>query len=112
MTYDPYHRYPACVDALMFAADLRTPIPCVIRNISEGGALLTLDEPVPLPRRIYLTLSKGAQVLECEVRWRNSNRMFGVRFSGSNSPETRRALLDSCAFTTKTGRPARKVVNS
>jgi hypothetical protein len=105
MTYDPYDRYPACVDALMFAGDLRSPINCVIRNVSEGGALLALDRPVQLPKRIYLTLSKGAQVLECEVRWRSSNRLFGVRFSPNNSPEARRALVETCAFS----RPAPRV---
>ena len=99
MTYDPYERYPAHVDALMFAGDLRSHINCVIRNISEGGALLALDRPVQLPKRIYLALSKGAQVLECEVRWRNSNRLFGVRFSPNNSPEAQRALIDACVLT-------------
>ena len=107
MTYDPYDRYPACVDALMFAGDLRTPINCVIRNVSEGGALLALDRPVQLPKRIYLALSKGAQVLECDVRWRSSNRLFGVRFSPNNSPEARRALVETCAFT----KPAHRVKN-
>ena len=105
MTYDPYDRYPARVDALMFAGDLRSPINCVIRNVSEGGALLALDRPVQLPKRIYLTLSKGAQVLECEVRWRSSNRLFGVRFSPNNSPEAQRALVETCAFS----RPAPRV---
>ena len=104
MTYDPYDRYPSCVDALMFAADLRSPINCVIRNVSEGGALLALDRPVQLPKRIYLALSKGAQVLECEVRWRHSNRLFGVRFSANNSLEARQALVEACAFTRPTHR--------
>ena len=98
MEYNPYSRYPVCVDAVVFALDLRAPIDCVIRNVSEGGALLSLEKPVRLPKLIYLSLGKGAKVVECEIRWRNSNRLMGVRFTPNTSLEARRALLEACAF--------------
>jgi PilZ domain len=100
MDYDPYCRYPASAEALVHASGLRVPIGCVIRNISEGGALVTLNRPVQLPKQIFLALRKGADALECEVRWRRSNRLFGVRFGPGNKPETLEALLKACVVTT------------
>jgi hypothetical protein len=99
MDYDPYCRYPASAEALVHAAGLRAPVGCVIRNISEGGALVTLHKPMRLPKRIFLALRKGADALECEVRWRSSNRLFGVRFGPDNKASTLKALLKACAAT-------------
>lgn len=97
MEYDPYCRYPAAAEAFVQAAGLRGPIGCVIRNISEGGALVTLHRPVQLPKRIFLALRKGAEPVECEVRWRSSNRLFGLRFRPNNKVEALEALLHECA---------------
>jgi hypothetical protein len=102
MNHDPYCRYPASAEAFVHADGLRAPVGCVIRNISEGGALVTLSRPVQLPKRIFLALRKGAaDALECEVRWRSSNRLFGVRFAPQNKAETLKALVNACMATTR-----------
>jgi hypothetical protein len=57
----------------------RTPEPCIVRNFSEGGALLVFDGPFALPDRFRLTVdAKGLDVM-CEVRRRNGSE-FGVQF--------------------------------
>lgn len=57
----------------------RSPEPCIVRNFSEGGALLQFDAPFVLPDRFRLTIdTKGVDVM-CEVRRRNGLE-FGVKF--------------------------------
>jgi len=57
----------------------RTPEPCIVRNFSEGGALLVFSAPCPLPDRFRLTVDvKGLDVM-CEVR-RRGELEFGVQF--------------------------------
>lgn len=57
----------------------RTPEPCIVRNFSEGGALLVFSAPFALPDRFRLTVdAKGLDVM-CEVRRRNGQE-FGVQF--------------------------------
>lgn len=57
----------------------RTPEPCVVRNFSEGGALLVFNAPFSPPDRFRLTVdAKGLDVM-CEVRRRNGPE-FGVQF--------------------------------
>lgn len=97
MDYDPYLRHAVHVDAKLFAATLRVPVDCIIRNLSERGALLAMELPVALPRRVYLSLGNGGCVLECDVRWWKANRLFGIRFSPNNSLETRYALVKFCS---------------
>jgi len=57
----------------------RTPEPCIVRNFSEGGALLVFSAPFALPDRFRLTVdAKGLDVM-CEVRRRNGLE-FGIKF--------------------------------
>ena len=71
---------------------------CVIRNISEGGAMLAFHKSVRLPRRVYVTRGKGDRLLECEVRWRNCDRLFGMRFASTNSRQALHNLVRACAL--------------
>ena len=95
MDHDPYFRYPVHVNAKLFSTELRVPIDCVIRNLSEEGAQLALKEPASLPRRVYLSPVKGGCVFECDVRWWKSNRLFGIRFSPNSNREARHAFVES-----------------
>jgi len=95
MDYDPYVRSAVRVNAKLFAVELRVPIDCIICNLSEGGAQLALEQPVKLPRRVYLTVGNGGCLFECDVRWWKFNRLFGIRFSSDSNPEARRALVES-----------------
>lgn len=57
----------------------RSPEPCVVKNFSEGGALLSFASSIVLPDRFRLEIeSKGLDVM-CEVRRRNGLE-FGVQF--------------------------------
>jgi hypothetical protein len=53
-------------------------VECIIRNISEDGALLSLIVSVPLPRVVLLW--DTGKLYECAVKWRR-DRMVGVHFT-------------------------------
>lgn len=57
----------------------RPKLPCIVRNISLGGALLELDMPAWLPFNFQLTIESTRFVALCEVR-HSSGRQAGVRF--------------------------------
>ena len=54
-------------------------VECIIRNISEEGALLSLIVSVPLPREILLWEQGTGKLYECGVKWRKDH-MVGVHF--------------------------------
>ena len=54
-------------------------VECIIRNISEDGALLSLIVSVPLPREILLWEQRTDKLHACEVKWRKDH-MVGVHF--------------------------------
>ena len=57
----------------------RPKIACLVRNVSEGGALLECQVPKALPFRFVLVIdSRGFQAL-CEVR-HQTEAWMGVRF--------------------------------
>jgi hypothetical protein len=65
---------------LTFGA-LGSPIPCVIWDISDGGARLAVACPLAdLPRVFTMVLFKGAKVhRKCQVVWKDA-RFVGVKF--------------------------------
>jgi hypothetical protein len=68
-------------------------VECIIRNISEDGALLALLVSVPLPSEVLLWEQRTGALYECDVRWRKEH-MVGVHFVDVCGRATRRALLD------------------
>lgn len=52
---------------------------CVVRNISEGGAMLQLSGPLGIPRQFELIMDPGSPRRKCTVRWRTENAI-GVSF--------------------------------
>ncbi len=54
-------------------------VECIIRNISEEGALLSLIVSVPLPRVVLLWEQQTGKLYKCGVKWRK-DRMVGVHF--------------------------------
>ena len=54
--------------------------PCIIKDISEGGALLEFPEDVELPQRLWLSWSDMPNEIVCEVRHVRRNRA-GVEFA-------------------------------
>ena len=59
-------------------------VECIIRNISEEGALLSLIMSVPLPREILLWEQGTGKLYECGVKWRKDH-MVGVHFTDVGS---------------------------
>ena len=57
----------------------RPRLPCVVKDISIGGALLALETPSWLPYNFQLTIDATRFVSWCEVRHCRDNSI-GVRF--------------------------------
>jgi hypothetical protein len=67
--------------AVVVLKNAHTPLPCVIWDMSDGGARLAVACPnAQLPRTFTLVLTKDANVRRsCEVVWTDS-RFVGVKF--------------------------------
>ena len=52
---------------------------CVVRNISAEGAAIDIENPLFVPQRFRLVLSKDASVYECRIAWIQQKRI-GVTF--------------------------------
>ena len=63
----------------------RATMDCVVRNLSEGGALLALDEPQRAPVEVILAM-RGA-VRPARVVWRGDTTV-GIAFVGSSGAST------------------------
>lgn len=59
--------------------DHRSTIDCVIRNMSEEGALIRIAQEVPLPARFELLLVESDMICPVEVRWQRG-RDAGLHF--------------------------------
>jgi len=57
----------------------RAVIHCGIRNLSDTGACLRLDDPNGVPESFNLVFDSGEPSRLCRVVWRNA-RQIGVRF--------------------------------
>lgn len=57
----------------------RPALPCVVRNISEGGALLEFQAAEMLPYRFRIVIESEGVDSDCEIRHQTGNRM-GVEF--------------------------------
>jgi hypothetical protein len=67
-----------------------TLIPCVLWNVSEGGARLTAAHSNILPDRFVLILNKSDQTHRlCRVVWRRQQHL-GVQFVEPQGSEVRR----------------------
>jgi hypothetical protein len=54
--------------------------PCVVQDMSAGGAKITIEDPNSLPGKLRLALSRDARTgRSCEVVWRRG-KSVGVRF--------------------------------
>ena len=58
-----------------------SPIPCVLINLSAGGARLNVMSPGDLPDEFLLTVEADDLKHKCQVVWRKGDEV-GVRFVG------------------------------
>jgi hypothetical protein len=54
-------------------------INCMVRNISDTGAMLNVTNPVEVPEQFTLALPADGQHMSCHVVWRREKRI-GVAF--------------------------------
>lgn len=54
-------------------------IACTVRNMSESGAAIDLENPVILPLSFTLSISRDNFVRNCRPVWRNDKRI-GLAF--------------------------------
>ena len=71
--------------------DRRAEIGCVVRNISESGACLSLEHTIDIPDRFKLVFDTGEPTQICVVAWRRGNRV-GVEFLLSSETATTRSV--------------------
>ena len=57
----------------------RAPIPCLVRNISEGGALLEVDRQVRITSYFQLAIEADGFEADCEIRHQTEHGI-GVYF--------------------------------
>jgi len=55
-------------------------IDCVIRNVSDTGACLEIENPIGIPNDFTLVMKTDHVMRTCHVAWR-SGRRIGVRFA-------------------------------
>ena len=67
--------------ASILIGDAQAAIPCVILDVSIGGARLHVHEPDEVPDRFRLLQIASNEEHDCAVVWRRGNEM-GVKFDG------------------------------
>ena len=61
---------------------------CVVRNISEGGALIVVSDAVILPADFELEIARRQCSYQAHIRWRSGTRV-GVSFeTAAEAPAT------------------------
>ncbi len=87
-------RHEVAIDAKIMSPDLSSCIACVINDVSDGGARITIADGLNLADRIYLWQAETGTTIECQVRWRKADSA-GVQFADPNAPAGR-ALTRIC----------------
>lgn len=65
--------------ATISAHDAPSPVPCVVLDISNGGARLDVHHSASIPQRFRLVIDLEGTERTCEVVWRRENSI-GVKF--------------------------------
>jgi hypothetical protein len=68
------------IDGMVYDRQGKQLAPCMLRNISAGGAQLELTQEIDLPKDVVLSLSREGHVKRtCEKVWQFAT-VLGVRF--------------------------------
>lgn len=73
-----FGRRESCIHAVLHVAG-RPPLHCIVRNYSEGGALLELPEEVVTSKPVRLVVESLGFEAVCEIRHTRGS-MMGIRF--------------------------------
>jgi hypothetical protein len=90
-----FFRNDVRIEAKVIAPDMSCCVDCVIMNLSEDGALVSMRGPARVPQRAYLWQAQTGTLFECEVRWRKNDRLFGLYFVDAAGRSRRRALIEA-----------------
>lgn len=100
-----FSRYEVAIQGKIMSPDLAHSFGCVIKNVSEGGALVAIENGAEVPDRIYLWQEQTGTIIECQVRWRKPG-LAGLKFADANAPAVR-ALTRICTSAARPALPVR-----
>jgi hypothetical protein len=86
-------RHSVTIPARLFAPDMSKSVDCVLRDISQGGALVAVAADAFVPDRFYLWQQNVGAMVRCEVQWRRHD-IVGLKFIGDH--EKVQALVACC----------------
>lgn len=75
----------------------RATLDCVVRNISDGGALIVVPDTVLLPADFELEIAQRQRSYHAHVRWRTGTRI-GVSFEADEISQAAGASEDDVAM--------------
>ena len=91
-------RYGVRIEGKLMSPDMAFCVDVVIRNLSEGGAMISALAPADkVPERVYLWQAQTRTLFECEVQWRKNDRLLGLRFTDECSRLSVRDLLEAAS---------------
>jgi hypothetical protein len=89
-----FTRHQVAIPGKVLSPDLSSCVGCTVKDVSEGGVLVSLADQSELSDRIYLWQAETGVSIPCEVRWQKLN-LVGLKFADVNSPAVR-ALTRIC----------------
>lgn len=80
-----HQRLPAYLGGeIRFNQNLST-FECLIKNISEKGAMISIDTVWDVPKTFCLYIAKHDKFYDCQTRWRTRSKL-GISFTPSPRP--------------------------
>jgi hypothetical protein len=73
-------RPSALMKALILAAGQQPSAPCLMRDVSAGGAKLEVDNAGDIPSAFWLRIEGDPGLRSCAVMWREAGRL-GISFT-------------------------------
>lgn len=99
-------RHQVRINGKILSPDGSCTVDCVVKDISEGGALVNVRSNVVLGSRVYLWQAETGTLFECDVRWRKLDHV-GLHFIDIASRAKVRALIDRCTASPLQTNPSR-----
>lgn len=73
-----FERYRALLGGRIFYNNGQSSLDCILRDISEGGSRIKVENSIAVPEKFHLVLNDGRN-FDCQVRWRKVG-LLGVSF--------------------------------
>jgi hypothetical protein len=90
-------KYPRTeIDEPAYVSSGGAIMPCVVRNISQEGAAIDVDNPAFVPRQFQLVMAKDPSIVhQCRVTWMQKNRI-GLTFVNADAATMPSSSNQSC----------------